>query len=82
MEKDALLKRKVFQNTAGDGRSIERKKKFLLKNSTFVGEKLENLNLCKNNNKEESQRKKKKPLALNEIFHVTYAKLPAHSGIL
>ena len=31
MEKDALLKRKVFQNTAGDGRSIicfwEEKKK-------------------------------------------------------
>lgn len=61
MEKDALLKRKVFQNTAGDGRSIERKK-FLLKNSTFVGEKLENLNyLCKNNNKKESQRKKNNP---------------------
>lgn len=37
----------------------KRKKKFLLKNSTFVGEKLENLNyLCKNKNKKESQRKK------------------------
>ena len=39
--------------------SEKKRKKFLLKNFTFVGEKLEKLNyLCKNNNKKESQRKK------------------------